>query len=157
MNKLSCHNYRGYSNRHQRQHMKTRYFNRSEDSEINITPMLDVVFIMLIFFIVTTSFTKETGLRIYKASQTKINENKVKRVTIILDTDNITVNGIATKLNGIESLLANIKASNPNIKASNPDIKAQIFSAKDVETGDLVQTIHQIKANGIVSYSVSSF
>ena len=33
----------------------------TEDLEINITPMLDIVFIMLIFFIVTTSFTRETG------------------------------------------------------------------------------------------------
>ena len=33
-----------------------------EDSEINITPMMDIVFIMLIFFIVTTSFIKETGI-----------------------------------------------------------------------------------------------
>ena len=32
-----------------------------DEAEINITPMLDIVFIMLIFFIVTTSFTKETG------------------------------------------------------------------------------------------------
>ena len=35
-----------------------------EDAEINITPMLDIVFIMLIFFIVTTSFVKETGVAI---------------------------------------------------------------------------------------------
>ena len=33
-----------------------------EETEINITPMLDIVFIMLIFFIVTTSFIKETGI-----------------------------------------------------------------------------------------------
>jgi biopolymer transport protein ExbD len=33
-----------------------------EDADINITPMLDIVFIMLIFFIVTTSFVKETGI-----------------------------------------------------------------------------------------------
>ena len=38
----------------------------TEDAEINITPMLDIVFIMLIFFIVTTSFTKETGAAIVK-------------------------------------------------------------------------------------------
>ncbi len=38
----------------------------TEDAEINITPMLDIVFIMLIFFIVTTSFTKETGAVITK-------------------------------------------------------------------------------------------
>ena len=39
---------------------------RQDDAEINITPMLDIVFIMLIFFIVTTSFTKETGASIDK-------------------------------------------------------------------------------------------
>jgi biopolymer transport protein ExbD len=33
-----------------------------EESDINVTPMLDIVFIMLIFFIVTTSFVKETGI-----------------------------------------------------------------------------------------------
>ena len=38
----------------------------TEEAEINITPMLDIVFIMLIFFIVTTSFTKETGAIIIK-------------------------------------------------------------------------------------------
>ena len=35
---------------------------QEEESEINITPMMDIVFIMLIFFIVTTSFIKETGV-----------------------------------------------------------------------------------------------
>jgi len=130
--------------------MRTRHFNQQEESEINITPMLDVVFIMLIFFIVTTSFVKETGLSVFKANHTISQPNKVKVAIIKLDLDNITVNGIATKLYGIQSLLA-------NLKASNPDIKAQVFSAKAVKTGDLVQTLQQIKANGIVSYSVSSF
>lgn len=44
---------------------RTRHANRNEDeSEIDLTPMLDVVFIMLIFFIVTASFIKEFGLEI---------------------------------------------------------------------------------------------
>ena len=38
------------------------YTEEDEDNEINLTPMLDVVFIMLIFFIVTASFIKEAGL-----------------------------------------------------------------------------------------------
>ena len=36
--------------------------NNEEETDIDITPMLDVVFIMLIFFIVTASFVKESGL-----------------------------------------------------------------------------------------------
>jgi hypothetical protein len=39
-----------------------RHHDISDEAEINITPMLDIVFIMLIFFIVTTSFVKEFGI-----------------------------------------------------------------------------------------------
>lgn len=131
--------------------MKNRYSHSQEDAEINITPMLDVVFIMLIFFIVTTSFNKETGLRIFKSNHTNIQSNKVKIASIKLDINNVySVNGIATTIDGIESLLANIKSSNPGLKA-------QVFASTEVKTGDLIQAIHQIKANGIDQYSVSSF
>ena len=37
-----------------------------EDSDINLTPMLDVVFIMLIFFIVTATFIKEAGIEVFR-------------------------------------------------------------------------------------------
>jgi len=42
--------------------MRKRSRHGGEEAEINITPMLDIVFIMLIFFIVTTSFVKEIGV-----------------------------------------------------------------------------------------------
>ncbi len=43
--------------------MRNRSFHTlEEDTKIDMTPMLDIVFIMLIFFIVTTSFLKEHGL-----------------------------------------------------------------------------------------------
>ena len=45
-----------------------RFRKAEEDNEINLTPMLDVVFILLIFFIVTTSFVKETGIDINRPS-----------------------------------------------------------------------------------------
>ena len=113
--------------------------------------MLDVVFIMLIFFIVTTSFSKETGLSLFKAGHVVSENNKVKVATIKLDVnDNFSVNGVATTLDGIQSLLA-------NIKASNPELKAQIISSVEVKTGDLVEAIQQVKENNIINYTVSSF
>ena len=50
---------------------------REEESEINLTPMLDVVFIMLIFFIVTASFIKEAGIEVNRpeASTSEPKEN----------------------------------------------------------------------------------
>lgn len=48
--------------------MRRRRSAEVEDEEVNLTPMLDVVFIMLIFFIVTASFVKESGIDINRPS-----------------------------------------------------------------------------------------
>jgi biopolymer transport protein ExbD len=45
---------------------RRRLGNSEDDTEINLTPMLDVTFIMLIFFIVTSSFVKEAGIDVSK-------------------------------------------------------------------------------------------
>ena len=46
--------------------MKRRIKKKNEESEINITPMLDIVFIMLIFFIVTATFIKQAGIEVLR-------------------------------------------------------------------------------------------
>ena len=132
--------------------MRSRTTNPSQDSEINITPMLDVVFIMLIFFIVTTSFTKETGLSVFKASKSQVQNEKAKTVVIKLDVNNqYSVNGIdASSLEGIEPLIA-------NLKAQNPELSALILANTEVKTDSLVQAIQQVRLNNIEKYSVSSF
>ena len=43
-----------------------RFSRSDEDSDINLTPMLDVVFIMLIFFIVTATFIKQAGIDVFR-------------------------------------------------------------------------------------------
>ena len=48
--------------------MRRRHFRIAEEEDVNLTPMLDVVFILLIFFIVTASFVKETGIDISRPS-----------------------------------------------------------------------------------------
>ena len=46
---------------------------QQDESQIDLTPMLDVVFIMLIFFIVTTSFVKEAGIEVNKPKAANLN------------------------------------------------------------------------------------
>ena len=48
----------------------TAFDNEEEAEEINLTPMLDVVFIMLIFFIVTATFIKEAGIQVDRPDTT---------------------------------------------------------------------------------------
>jgi biopolymer transport protein ExbD len=131
--------------------MKSRQAINADQAEINITPMLDVVFIMLIFFIVSTSFVKETGMSIFSANNSTTISKKVQLATIMLNLNNDhSVNGISTKLQGIGSILA-------NLKAANPEIQVLILSAADVKTADLVNTIQQIKQNDIKHYKLRSF
>lgn len=56
-----------------------------QDSQIDLTPMLDVVFIMLIFFIVTSSFVKEPGIEIFKPQAAT--QEACERGTIIFAVD----------------------------------------------------------------------
>ena len=48
--------------------MRRKHKRNDDEVEVNITPMLDIVFILLIFFIVTTSFVKETGIQVNRPS-----------------------------------------------------------------------------------------
>ena len=68
--------------------MQQRFQNLQEDEEqeINITPMLDVVFIMLIFFIVTASFVKEDGIDLNKPD-TNQPQNPTEKKNIIVKID----------------------------------------------------------------------
>ena len=49
--------------------MRRKHASEQEEAEINLTPMLDIVFIMLIFFIVTATFVKEEGLAVSKPAE----------------------------------------------------------------------------------------
>ena len=50
---------------------------KDEESEINITPLLDIVFIMLIFFIVTATFVKESGIDVTRPDSVEKTDSKV--------------------------------------------------------------------------------
>ena len=52
--------------------MRRKVHRGDDEADINITPMLDIVFIMLIFFIVTTSFVKEKGLEVSRRNAIEV-------------------------------------------------------------------------------------
>ena len=59
--------------------MRRRRDKKAVASEVNLTPMLDVVFIMLIFFIVTASFVKESGIDVTRPkASTAIRKERVQ-------------------------------------------------------------------------------
>ena len=86
----------------------------SEESSVDITPMLDVVFIMLIFFIVTATFIKEAGIDVDKPSAaTAVVQEKASILVAIDDADNIWINRRQVDIRSVRSIIERLHAENP--------------------------------------------
>jgi biopolymer transport protein ExbD len=85
-----------------------------EEAKIDLTPMLDVVFIMLIFFIVTATFVKELGLDINKPPDVDITDSESESITIVIrSTDKIEIDGLSVDPRAVSSMIVRRKAENP--------------------------------------------
>ncbi len=121
-----------------------RIRNRQEDdAKIDITPMLDVVFIMLIFFIVTASFIKESGAKVTKPEA----ENSVKhpKASILLAIDEN--NEVWLDRRSIDPRA--IKANIARMRAESPD--GEVIVQADIESNaeTVMKVIDALKEAGI--------
>jgi biopolymer transport protein ExbD len=124
----------------------------NDEAEINITPMLDIVFIMLIFFIVTTSFVKEKGLEVSRPSNAPPKEIKKSKGPIVVKIDangNITLKGRMLEKKAVE---ANLERE----KAEKPESPLIIAAHPDAETDALVTILDAAEAVGVGSVSVAT-
>ena len=122
----------------------------TEDAEINITPMLDIVFIMLIFFIVTTSFTKETGAVITKPEAEQAISLRNGTILIgVKPNDDIWMGKRLIELREVRSMVEQAKAENP--KGS-----VVIVADKDSRIGTVTQVMDQVKMAGVQGIAISA-
>ena len=94
--------------------MARRHSVQEEETEINITPMLDIVFIMLIFFIVTTSFIKETGIDPDRPeAETAIKQERGNILIAINSVGDIWMNKRKVELGQVRQMVEQAKAESP--------------------------------------------
>jgi biopolymer transport protein ExbD len=87
---------------------------QEEENEINITPMLDVVFIMLIFFIVTASFVKESGIDVNRPdAATAVSQEKANILIAITDKNEIWIDGRQVDPRAVRANIERMHAENP--------------------------------------------
>ena len=131
--------------------MKRRIKKKNDESEINITPMLDIVFIMLIFFIVTTSFVKEISIDVNRPTKSPIKEQKKSDVISvrILDSGQIL---IQERLISIDAVRADIESS----LALKPQASVVVVSDRDADAGLLVKVIDQSRLAGAMNVSLAA-
>ena len=85
-----------------------------EDNEINLTPMLDVVFIMLIFFIVTASFIKEAGIDVIRPEATTAHKQEDAAILIAISAnDEIWIDRRETDPRALRTAIERLHSENP--------------------------------------------
>jgi biopolymer transport protein ExbD len=85
-----------------------------EETEINLTPMLDVVFIMLIFFIVTASFVKEAGIDVDRPdAATAVSKQNASILIAISSKNEIWIDRRKVNAQGVRAHIERLRAENP--------------------------------------------
>ncbi len=123
---------------------------QEEENEINLTPMLDVVFIMLIFFIVTASFVKEAGLDVNRPDA-PVTESKPEDANILIA---ITANDeiyIDRRLIDPRAVRANIE----RLHAENPNGSVVIQPNKKSTNKMLVAVMDASRLAGVYNISIA--
>jgi biopolymer transport protein ExbD len=125
---------------------------RGEDqADIDMTPMLDIVFIMLIFFIVTATFTKESGIDLSRpdTSQEQQKQEKKSILIQISSSDAIFIEGRRIDLRAVR---ANVE----RMHAENPDAPAVILAENGAHNGTLVEVLDAARQAHVFNVSIAS-
>lgn len=130
--------------------MRRRFTAQEEEAVIDLTPLMDIVFIMLIFFIVTTSFIKESGVDINRPSANTA-ERKERGNILIAITSNDEV-WIDKRRVDIRAVRANVE----RLKAENPEGSVVIQADRESKNGLLVQVMDQARLAGVTNLSIAA-
>lgn len=123
---------------------------QEEQEEINMTPMLDVVFILLIFFIVTASFVKEAGIEVNRPeAATAVKKERANILVAISDKGEIWINKRRVDVRAVQ---ANIE----RLKAENPQGTVVIQADKKATTDVLIKVMDSARAAGVFDVSIAA-
>jgi biopolymer transport protein ExbD len=130
--------------------MRRRHTPTEEDVEVNLTPMLDVTFIMLIFFIVTSSFVKEAGIDVTRQRAASAEKQETGNVFVaISETGQIWID---RRQVDVRAVRANIE----RLHAENPQGGVVVQADKRSQNGVLVQVLDAARLAGVDDVSIAA-
>jgi len=121
-----------------------------EESDINITPLIDIVFIMLIFFIVTATFIKETGIDVNKpdAPTAVVKENA--NILVAIDHDN------SIWIDGRQVDISSVRPNIERLHAENPQGSVVIQADEESNTKTLISVMDASRQAGVYNVSIAA-
>lgn len=130
--------------------MARKHAQAEDDSEINITPMLDIVFIMLIFFIVTTSFVKETGIDpIRPEADTAEHKSRGNILVAVSETGRIWMQKKEVELSQVRALAE-------GVVSESPESSAVIIADRGAPTGVVIDVMDQVRLAKVNNVSIGA-
>ncbi len=131
--------------------MSRKHRHKIEDeTEVDMTPMLDIVFIMLIFFIVTTSFIKEAGIEINRPNknQSEAPPNPTSPIVIrIGDSGDVTIGPSLIEVAQVEARVSVALAKKPKAAVI-------VMTSESARTGIVIGVVDAVKKAGIAQVTV---
>ena len=123
---------------------------KEEGLEINLTPMLDIVFIMLIFFIVTAVFVKEAGVEVDKptaAAATK--QDRVSILVAITASNEVWINRKQVEIKAVRSIIEKLRSENPKGTVS-------VQADRKAKAGITLEVMEAARLAGAPNVSISA-
>ncbi len=127
-----------------------RHTGQATETEIDMTPMLDIVFIMLIFFIVTTSFIKEAGVDVKRPDATTAQRQEASSIYVAITADGqIWIDRQQVDLRALRTQVE-------RLRLDNPEAGAVVQADTDAKHGLVVKVMDQLRLGGVDTISVAA-
>lgn len=123
---------------------------KSKDTELNLMPLIDMVFILLIFFLVTTSFVKESGVDVKRPVASTA--ETAEKTTMILA---VTEDG-AVYIDSKQVDIRSVRATMERYRHENPTGNVVITADKNSLFGVSIEVLDEVRAAGITNVVVAA-
>ena len=124
---------------------------QKEEGEIDLTPMLDVVFIMLIFFIVTATFVKEMGLDVNTPDKNQNVKDADKQSIVVQVTSRDRI-----RIRGRDIDFRAVRANIERLHAENPEAPVVIQPHPESKTEIMIHVMDSARQAGVFNVSIAA-
>ena len=122
----------------------------SAAESVNLTPLIDMVFILLIFFLVTASFTKESGIDVDRpTAQTAVREEQGSMIIGVSKDGEIWIDSQKVDMRAV-------RAHVEHLHAQNPEGTVIILADQSARTGTTVEVLDQVRLAGVSNVSIAA-
>ncbi|AOE49105.1 ExbD/TolR family protein [Kangiella sediminilitoris] len=133
--------------------LNKKHHNYSADSQTDMTPMLDIVFILLLFFVVTTSFVNTQSIDITQPSRECQQDCDAKVIPLVVTIDEQNQVSFDNRIIDIEAIQANLESQ--LVKDRQAPVIVKIHG--DAQNVSMVSAVDQANKAGALEVSVAAW